>query len=783
MNRFQFRCGSEQRRAVVADAASPLNGIDFLEVDAAQKLLTVHFFHNVVNPLTAINIAIDGGVRIRPVVARVDPPANEVLTVHVDELGDFSSYRFRLRVSDISDDTPAGYDPPLSQVEFSFRIDCDSGLDCVPLECPPVVTEEPEIDYQARDYASFRRLMLDRLATVTPSWTERNPADFGVAMVELFAYLGDQLTYAQDAVSTEAYLATARRRTSVKRHARLLDYHMHEGCNARAWVHVRVAQGAPNVPLPVATLLLTGGAGGPVIDPGKVDIEALLAREGPVVFETMEPAMLRETQNTIRIYTWGDFDCCLPKGCTAATLREDNPLQLSPGDVLVFEEVLDPAQGVAAGADPRHRHAVRLTRADSGRDFEAGVNIVRVEWAASDALPFPLCVSVTLDGKGFDDVTIARGNIVVADSGRLLNPGPLDREHGSTTGLYRPRLQSGPLTFVGAPVDRAEPAATAMTIDPRHAVPAISLSDNSGQGWQARRDLLSSGEFAADFVVEMDDDGFGTLRFGDGVHGMEPDPDRKFTAMYRVGNGTAGNVGRHAISRVVLAGGGVELVRNPVAARSGTDPELVERVKLMAPHAFRTQLRAVTEADYEEVTERRPDVQKARGQFRWTGSWYTSFVTVDPVGATELAASQKATLASYLDTYRMAGWDVEVESPVEVPLDIALKACASPGYLAAHVKAALAAALGAGTLADGRRAFFYPDNFTFGEPLFISALYRAALAVPGVKSLVIEKLERMGQPSTFALDRGELAVGRFEVIRCDSDPSFPDHGRLALEVV
>src|SRR6266852_6194046 len=157
---------------------------------------------------------------------------------------------------------------------------------------------------------------------------------------------------------------TARRRTSVKRHARLLDYHMHEGCNARAWVHVRVAQGAPNVPLPVATLLLTGGAGGPVIDPGKVDIEALLAREGPVVFETMEPAMLRETQNTIRIYTWGDFDCCLPKGCTAATLREDNPLQLSPGDVLVFEEVLDPAQGVAAGADPRHRHAVTPTRTE-----------------------------------------------------------------------------------------------------------------------------------------------------------------------------------------------------------------------------------------------------------------------------------------------------------------------------------------------------------------------------------------------------------------------------------
>src|SRR5207249_3177500 len=44
------------------------------------------------------------------------------------------------------------------------------------------------------------------------------------------------LSYYQDAVATEAYLHTARQRISVRRHARLVDYHMHEGCNARAWV-------------------------------------------------------------------------------------------------------------------------------------------------------------------------------------------------------------------------------------------------------------------------------------------------------------------------------------------------------------------------------------------------------------------------------------------------------------------------------------------------------------------------------------------------------------------
>ena len=69
-----------------------------------------------------------------------------------------------------------------------------------------------------------------------PDWRERNPADLGITLVELLAYAGDQLSYYQDAVATEAYLGTARRRTSVRRHARLVDYPMHDGANARAWL-------------------------------------------------------------------------------------------------------------------------------------------------------------------------------------------------------------------------------------------------------------------------------------------------------------------------------------------------------------------------------------------------------------------------------------------------------------------------------------------------------------------------------------------------------------------
>ena len=73
---------------------------------------------------------------------------------------------------------------------------------------------------------------------------------------ELVAYVADYLSYEQDAVATEAYLGTARRRVSIRRHATLLDYAMHDGCNARVFVHVRAKGNAP-VTLPAGSPLLT----------------------------------------------------------------------------------------------------------------------------------------------------------------------------------------------------------------------------------------------------------------------------------------------------------------------------------------------------------------------------------------------------------------------------------------------------------------------------------------------------------------------------------------------
>ena len=107
---------------------------------------------------------------------------------------------------------------------------------------PPENLPAPLIDYLAKDYSSFRRLMLDRLSTVMPNWAERNPADLGVALVEGDPERRQPNEHYEDLVGTEAYLGTARQRISVRRHARLLDYAMHDGCNARAWICFEVEE-------------------------------------------------------------------------------------------------------------------------------------------------------------------------------------------------------------------------------------------------------------------------------------------------------------------------------------------------------------------------------------------------------------------------------------------------------------------------------------------------------------------------------------------------------------
>src|SRR6185436_2914488 len=162
-------------------------------------------------------------------------------------------------------------------------------------------------------------------------------------------------------------------------------------------------------------------------------------------------------------------------------------------------------------------------------------------------------------------------------------------------------------------------------------------------------------------------------------------------------------VGAEAIAHIVSAVSGVfSAVGNPMPAAGGVDPEPLAVARRDAPEAFRTQERAVTQADYAAAAERRPEVQRAAATFRWTGSWYTVFVTADRFGG--VADRFETRLRRHLERFRMAGYDLEVDGPRYVALDIALHICVRADYFRSEVLRAVGAVLGTGVLPDGRLA-------------------------------------------------------------------------------
>jgi hypothetical protein len=700
-------------------------------------------------------------------------------------------------------------------------VDCPSDFDCQSKIAEFIeALEEPLMDYMAKDYASFRQALIDLIPTLVPDWQERYEADLGIALVELLAYAGDQLSYYQDAVANEAYLETARQRISVRRHARLIDYRMHNGASARAFIHLSLAAGTSGT-LPAGTQILSRISVplGPAVPGALISFEqkdeALTVANA--IFETMTDVTLHRLLNRISIYPWGNQQCCLPRGATTVDLVGDLTAVLQRGDFLLFEEVIGPQTGLEADADPNHRQVVRLTKVEKTNDPLMGVELTRITWDNADKLTFPLCVSVKLeDGTNVEDVSVARGNLVLADHGRAITEWhPGNPENPKVSGIeigpraYRFELSEGPLSFrIPLPKDNGAPTPvnSLLTIDPHQAKPQVNLevhtkTDVIIEDWEPVDDLLDSDSFDNDFVVETDNEGRALIRFGDDTFGMAPPDGAHIQVTYRIGVGAAGNVGAESLAHVVNPGGVTDWpditdVRNPLAAWGGTPPESMEQVKQLAPAAFHAeQFRAVTEEDYVRAAEKHPEVSKAVARFRWTGSWHTVFLAIDAEGQTEISAELEQRIRNWVTGYMLAGYDLEIDPPIFVPLEIDIDVCVEPTHFRGHVEEAVLTALNNQEQLDGTRGFFYPDNFTFNQPLYLSKLYAAIEVVEGVDSAVVRKFKRLREPTVIStpgepdeatrrnLEQAYIAIGQLEVVRLDNDPSFPENGVLRLNML
>jgi hypothetical protein len=793
-------------------AQNRVTGIDFVYVYPNQTQLDVYFLMDpaAVVPslvgsvaLSAIKIySPSGGEWIANVpvtgIAWAIVDGRHVMRLTTSVSGDFSWYRLHI-------DDPR-IDSFYNDVRFTFKANCPSQLDCAAPkhECPPGDVVDYPVDYTARDFWSFRQALLDFATARYPDWVDRLEADFGVMFTEVLSALGDEFAYGQDRIGREPYLELASQRRSVRRLARLVDYTMGDGLAASTWIDVQVAGGAQVI---LAGTAVSSPGGAAVFEIGRGLAESFaLPPAGPKKYN------VDTARNSFAPHLWDEHDLCLEYGSTDLYLEgkhaadiplDDTPPNTAPGKwMLLGTNPLDPAI-------PARSWMIRVISVTDTKDLVFNTDITHIQWEPAQATPFELDLTVLQVHGNLLPATAGKQNVVRFEIGPSSDdsdhPSAIERTgpNASVAHLFSlPGSDQQPLAYLGPAAGSAEPELRMVEVTkvgpnwiplPNREwtwTPAF-LGVNSAQP-EDRVFALDDGTWqriagyrrptAPDFIHRdyATNDGK-TIRFGNGEFGALPVDTTIFQVTFRLANGTRDNVTPGTLTKMPL--GFVTSATNPLPAVNGANEESLNRVRQLAPEAFRAvTFRAVRPEDYAAAAELLPWVQKAGAAFLWTGSWITAFVTPDPKSSFEVTPDERRQLQDQLDRYRQAGRPAYTLNPIYANLDLEIVVCVASFAFKGEVEAAVLVALFGKGGVRPKPGFFSHENFTFGTPLERSRLESAIQAVPGVKAVEEIFIRRRGWFDWRSLDELVFNVGANEMIRVVNDPNFPERGSLTIDM-
>jgi hypothetical protein len=741
------------------------------------------------------------------------------LSLRVAPVGDYSTYTLEL-VWDA-----ALIDPFFSRIEFKFRPGCFTN-DCAPALPGRPAVPGPAIDYLAKDFDSFRHTLLVAMAERVPGWQSSSEADLDQTLISLFAASADELSDYQDRVMAEATLATTRKRLSLARHARLVDYHVGEGQQASTWLMLEIAGGVAPFSFDNQQVVAWTGT----MPPGE---DAVFFASRQQHLPQAERQRIDPLLNRLRLHTWRDAQPALAAGSTSADIAPLSGLaNQAAADALrdlvrqglwremMVQEMLNPLTGAPAGAKRSKRQLLRLHQgngaAESVFDPVTSTWVVRVNWRGEDALRQDYSFTTFCPGPPpttIHDVSMFFGNLLPVHEGRPMTvhfhePGSalgIDtatekfrtfarRGRSSMDWVLAALPDEGPLAYLpGRPgaVAGEEPSRTTLFVE-------VEPPGAARETWDEVESLVRSDDSAENgdhFMVETDERRRSTLRFGNGTNGRLLPQNAIVHAQYQIGQGAGGNVGADTIVNFEpltgALGGALTAVRNPFDVTDGIDPEPAEHVRRFAPEAFRArQLRAVTIADYVKRAEEVEGVSRAVARYAWTGSWRTVRVVVDPAGFAAVGDEESDALwdalrpriAAHLESVRLIGEDLELRPPRYVPLDILAVVCADPAYWREDIRFVLEQEFSDSWTSDGRPGFFHPDQWTFGLALHRSAIEGRIHKIAGVAHIVRIVMKRFSAPLPGAPGAEVLELDFDEVVLVANDPSHLERGIIRFEV-
>jgi hypothetical protein len=579
----------------------------------------------------------------------------------------------------------------------------------------------PPIDYTSRDYTALVNDMLVLIPSYLPEWTDRSPGDFGIVLLELFAYVGDILNYYSDRIANEAFIATAQQRQSVLNLASLLDYTPHG--NVAATTTLLFTIGSPNPQ--------------PVLVPQNTQVSTTLTGTQTVVFET--------TQD-LWIYGDGIYSTLSSTGTGLAAQQYVLSDPTQPWPTYVY----------AGGAN-------------------SIVIVGGVQWTLAPGNSFVgQAAAATM-------YIVTNGNTVVFGGGTTGSPGAIPG-NGTTILIYysTTNLTPGsPITAVPTPTPQYNGQVAAIqgvsnlgegigisdgTPNQNYTLFSTPVVDGSvtiyvdeGNGpvtWIYHQRLVDAFATEQAYTLSVDANGVMTVSFGDNIAGQVPSPGAFISADYLVGGGAMGNVAVKSLTQLATAASSaITSVTNTIPATGGADVESLDHIRIHAPMSITAINRAVTLDDYAALVLNNASIGKASTlstaynavnlYVHPTGDFISDVTVLANRVAVLLPSITNSNYTGYMDDKKMVGTSIAVIPPQYnkngalqtgyVPIDITATIQVLPQYHQSTVQAASQAAV------QNLLLFSVVD---FGWRITLSSIYHTLMEVEGVDYVNVSVLCR-----------------------------------------
>lgn len=815
-------------------------GIHFIAVNAVDQAQVFIYFVIEPTAIDDPLDASDFGVECLGVQTRVEcSVVSQSFAIHIDSQGrdrtvlaiTFNSgASFEEQELVLSDLVAQRLDPFSRRARFSFKQSCPTVFDCACYGVPePRDLVDFPVDYLARDFGTFNQAFSAFSKLRYPGWEMDMVPDQAVMLKELVASLGDELAYIQDRYALETQFEHIKDRRSFEQLTRILGYRLAPERPATGYAILRhyadvqqptdIASEDFNLAnvedwdLPVVAGTLLYGFG---------DADAVIPFEIGAELDDINTATPYLTNAH-----WTDIPAHIPdetcpyakNGARALSVRGRGLVHsaITAGSTLLIET------RPAAQSEPLRRFLVTLDEYPvQETDALLGIETTRLHWRAEDALRFDLHL-----GQCF-----VSANLVPVMSGQTycerfsigeVTPGivsAIEREGPkSLDSASRPTLYRHPLAMSVSDGLSWRLANTATPWDPVHA-PEVSLAEVDATGvpiedWTIVTDMLSQTPIDEAATIEaghwgpifsyveggvrkthrdyIGDPGF-CLRFGTGEFGLLPTLGSRFEVRYRTAWASAANLPADRLflganlgdpDAAALANcfeapaipAEILCCWNPFAFTNATLPENLELAKLTVPYFHKAnKLRAVRNADFQELINARDDIDATISSARWTGCWASNFIAVDPRDHITLSNPLRDQLEAYIEEIRLVGRPAYLTDTALRPIDLRIAICCDTRVPFGHIVEDIIANL-AGNTPD---AMFHPNNLSFGSKLYRADLETRIAAQSGVTAIMAIQYRWRGEGEFQYFTQTFLASAYDQIPILEHDPTRPDLGRIEV---